>query len=74
MNAAALWFWFLIAADRSINRSNKKPKPLPRPNVTHYVRAWQTLKYMDTGILMRAAGLRHEQDRDILQPVRRAND
>jgi hypothetical protein len=72
MSAAALWF--LIAADRSSNRSNKKPKQLPRPNVTHYARAWRSLKCKSTDDLMRVSGLRHEQDRDILQLVRGPND
>jgi len=71
MSAAAILFWFLVAADRSTNRSNKKPKQLPRPNVTHYARAWQSLKYMDTRHFMRVTGIKHEQDHDVLQMIRR---
>jgi hypothetical protein len=74
MNAAVAWMWFIFASNRSSNRSNKKLKPLPRLTVMDHVRAWQHLKYMDTRILMRASGLRHEEDRDILQLVRRTND
>ncbi len=68
--AAAILMWVLLS-----NGSNKKRKQIQHPNTLHYVRAQQSLKYMDTGILMRASGLRHEEDSDvIMQAIRKSKN
>lgn len=67
MNPALLWLLFLAYGS---NHENRKHKRIPKLNVMHYLRAWQSLKYMETEILMRVSGLKHEQDFDILNSIR----
>lgn len=38
----------------------------------HYVRAWQSLKYMNSELVMRAGGFKHEEDSDIIMQSIRA--
>ena len=69
MNAALLWLLFLAYGS---NRENRKLKQIPKPSVLHYVRAWRSLKYMNSELVMRAGGFKHEENSDIIMQSIRA--
>jgi hypothetical protein len=61
-----LYFWVLA------NPKNRRRLRYRGTTSMHYVRAQQSLKYMDTELVMRAAGFKHEQDSDvIMQAIRK---